>query len=129
MNTIEAPSHVTVETTDVDGRRLSKRFLLPDTAKEDSYGETETAALDITVSHNKDRKRYEVRFYRVLVGPRFVRWAMELRNEDPQPVTDYVAEHAPRFSAKKLAEVYVEALARHEEDIPALLDWATRAKR
>ncbi len=128
--TATLPAFTAVE--EVGDRRLSKRFLLTDTAQENKYGENETAALDIVVSHNRDSKRYEVRFYRVIVSKNFVRWAMELRNEDPQPVRDYVVEYAPRYSAKRLREIYATVIGGMDADgtpLPDLLDWASRAKR
>lgn len=118
----------------VEDRRIETRFLIPSTEQIDRHNEKNTAALDITVSHSKTHKGYVLSINRVIVGPNFVRWAMELRNEDPCPVSSYVLlERTPRYSAKRLEELHLETLARliteDLQTIEALLEWATRANR
>jgi hypothetical protein len=116
----------------VGERSLTQRYLLTDTTKQNRHGEDETAALDITVSHNKDYKRYTVRFYRITISGRIESWAMELRSEDPQPVKDYVVEYAQRYSAKRLREIFdtvVGGMEASGSPLGELLDWASRAHR
>lgn len=124
------PAFTSVEK--VGDRRLTQRYLLTDTTREGRYGENETAALDITVSHDKDYKRYAVRFYRIVISGYIESWAMELRSEDPQPVTDYVVEYAARYSAKRLREIFDTVVGGMESSgypLGELLDWASRAQR
>lgn len=120
--------------TESGDRRLTTRYLILDEAHQRSeYDEIQRPALEISASHHKDKKAFLVLYKRILVGPRFVRWAMELRSEDPCPLgVDGYWVSVPRYSEKALREAHADAVARFEErtdeEREAAFLWATRAK-
>lgn len=115
-------------------RRLSQRYTILDEEHERAdHDEIQRPAFEISVSHHRDRKAFLVTYSRILVGPRFTRWAMELRNEDPLP--DMPGGYwvpVPRYSQKELERVHAEAVAMFdgltEQGRTNVLLWATRAK-
>ena len=120
------------EKVDADRRSISTRYLLSDSHfTTTEYDEGYQPALEISTSHDKDRKRYVTMVSRIRVGDRMVRWVMELRDEDPCPIRS-VASHAARYSAKEMRSLHDDYIAQidalsadqHEE----LMLWASRAK-
>lgn len=120
--------------TDSGDRRLTQRYLILDEEHERTdRDEIHRPAFEISTSHHKDRKAFLVTYSRILVGQRFVRWAMELRNEDPLPdIPGGYWVPVPRYSQKELERVHADAIARFEH-LPKqgrenVYLWATRAK-
>lgn len=111
-----------------EGRSLTTSFDFPDTAQPTRYDGTEIARLDVTTLHDKDRKHYRTSVTRVTVAGNCTHWVMELRDEDPCPMTCY-ADPAPRFNAKKLEELHAEDVRRAERMMDELAEWTARVKR
>lgn len=128
LNTTITPVHTVTERD----REITHRFMLKGTEVTDNYGETFTAALDVSVRHDRERRGYVLSHTRVRVGEGTVRWHMEFRDEDPCPVIPYIiAEYAPRYSAKSLQRIADARMAEIESTpglLDALIDWASRAK-
>jgi hypothetical protein len=115
-----------VSTIDRD-RSITTRYLLTDTTQPDAYGENETAALEITTSHYKERKAFIQSVSRIMVGERFIRQTISYGNGDLIPSR---LVGVARYSAKALEASHAENLARVEAyGLDALMEWATKADR
>ena len=126
-----------IETTESEiraERRITTRFLVTD----DAFSVQEYAdeppylpALEVTTSHDKDRKMLVTSVNRVMTNGRIVRWKMGFREEDPAPnVNTYTGVRVQRFSQRALDERHgtimaniADLIARDDE----LLKWASRA--
>ena len=121
---------------DAAQRRITTRLLIVDdsVARPGRYADEGVyrPAVDIVTSHDKDRKRLTTYIHRILVGDMVVRWAMELRNEDPCPITDALAVAVGRYSESALLKRHDEVVTGFEElselTRADVLEWATRAK-
>ena len=118
----------------LDRRRMLDRYTLTDERfqRVDDYGNVSRPALDISTSHDKERKRYRTSINRVTVDSVVVRWVLELRGEDPCPIADTASTPVARYSEKGLREEHERTLGMIAALSPAeyeeLLLWASRAK-
>lgn len=122
---------VTTESINKGERTMTTRYLIHDAdlaVKEYDYEPPYIPALDITTSHDKDRKMLVTTITRIRLNGRIVRWCMELRDEDPAPVNTHLGERILRYSAKALEarhEYVLSLLKPHHDD---MVEWASRAK-
>ncbi len=122
----------TIQSESRRDRSITTRFLITDDslAVHEYEGEQPfRPALEVSTSHDKDRKMLITSITRIMVNNRIVRWKMELRDEDPAPVNTYVGERIARYSEKALENrhgVVVSNIASVGV-FSDLLDWASRA--
>jgi hypothetical protein len=108
-------------------RSITTRYLLIDTTAPDSHGDKETAALEITTHHYKERKAFIQSVSRIIVGDVFIRQTISYGKGDPIPSR---LVGVARYSAKALEASHAENLARAEAfGLDALMEWAANADR
>ncbi len=112
-------------------RRLTTRFLIEgDEFAKDDNGETFRPALEVTTSHNKDRKALVTSINRIWVGTRMIRMVIDYNQGDEPPVNTYVGQGIDRYSARALGERHgqIKSNIASAGVFNELLEWATRAK-
>lgn len=122
-------SHKTIEKT--GDRSRTTRFLIEDEAyAKNDDGETYRPALEVTTSHDKDRKALTTTINRIWVGPRMVRMVIDFNQGDEPPVNTYVGQSIARYSATALDNRHGVILSNVASAgvFSELLEWATRAK-
>ena len=107
-----------------DGRSITTSWILEGMDTRDQYGDTWRPRLDLTTSHNKDRRQFETRYARVTVSPTVVNWVFD-GSHDPAPVRTY-ADPVARFNAKQLRTVHEAEVATAEAHLAELIEWAER---
>lgn len=119
------------ESFNKERRNVTNRYLIIDEEHAGTdYDGVTRPALEISTSHDKERKMFVTSITRIRVGKSFIRWAMELRNEDPCPIHTYIGQATARYSQAKLVERHNEIVDRFESmtEHDEVLEWATRAK-
>lgn len=105
-------------------RSITTRHLLDDTAQLDRHGDKVRFALELTTSHDRNRKGYVSRASRVVVGPVFVRHVIDFREPAvPLPPRGVAAD---RYSQRGLDDAHAafEAAAADPDTFEALIAWA-----
>lgn len=112
-------------------RSLKAQLKLPEAASEDYSGPV-VPALYMKVSHYAPAKAYSVSVGRESVGAVFTSESFMLfdPSKGGNPMVGFEKKvSAPRYSAKKLQELYEEALVEflNDENLEAALEWAKGA--
>lgn len=109
-------------------RVAQRRYALRDLTQTGNRGEPVYPALDVSATHDRDRKRYLLIVSRVAVGPVFVSTAITFgRDGRPDSARGYYVP-AERYSQKQMVALLDEFIAETiEPDLQNLLAWATGA--
>jgi hypothetical protein len=107
---------------------LDERFSRNESISTDRY----QPALEVSTSHDKDRKAYVTYINRMLVSPAMVRMVIDYNQDDAPPVQTAVYVRTARYNAKAMHERHQQILDNIEamgpETHEALWAWTTRAK-
>lgn len=123
---------VTTESINKGERTTTTRFIIHDAELAVKEYDDEPAyrpALEVTTSHNKDRKMLTTMISRVMLNGRIIRAKIELRSDDsfPEGVNPYVGVRIARYSSKALEERHTLIMDNLADYKDALIEWASRA--
>lgn len=100
-------------------RVLKRRYIFPEVLT-DKHGDTWRRAIEVTTSHDKDRKEYRTTVSRVMVSPRMVRWTRDF----VQAPVNLHSTPTLRYSGNDLGVMHKKAIYAVAGAFPALTAWA-----
>lgn len=118
------------ETSILKDRHIGRRYLIEDVTLTDDFHGDLHPALEVAVYHYPQGKCWVESVTRVTVSPTAVQWVATIGRDEERPVMPgYLQIPVARYSQKALEARTADFLARVEYNMPALLDWASRAPK